>query len=51
MKENDSFLNVGAEAAEIKGIINKYAKSVDDADTDLASEIWSNTNLTSNIVL
>jgi ketosteroid isomerase-like protein len=26
---------------EIKGMIAKYAKSVDEADTDLASQIWS----------
>ena len=29
-----------AESEEIKGLIAKYAKSIDDADTNIASQIW-----------
>jgi len=32
-----------ADVAEINGLIAKYAKAVDDADTTLVSQIWSNT--------
>lgn len=31
----------GAESDEIKGMIAKYAKSIDEANTTLASQIWS----------
>ncbi len=35
--------DVEAEIEKIQGIIKKYEKAVDDADTKLASEIWSQT--------
>lgn len=45
-KENDSItkglaISDGADASEqIKGLITKYARSVDEADTTLASQVW-----------
>lgn len=33
-------LGTGGDSAEIRQLIEKYAKSVDDADTSLAAEVW-----------
>ena len=44
MKETETSSNVDAEMAEIKGIIHKYAQSIDGADTNLASQIWATGN-------
>jgi ketosteroid isomerase-like protein len=35
--------DTSADAGEIRGLIAKYAQAVDDADTALVSQIWSNT--------
>ena len=37
-----SSTDASADAAAIHGLIEKYAKSVDDADTTLAAEVWWN---------
>lgn len=39
---NKSKIDVDAAVEQIKSIIDKYAQSIDGADTDLASQIWSN---------
>jgi Xaa-Pro aminopeptidase len=38
--ENSQAQNNGAESEAIRSLIAKYAKSIDDADTALAAEVW-----------
>jgi Xaa-Pro aminopeptidase len=39
-RETNSLVETSADSAVIRGLIEKYAKSVDDADTALAAEVW-----------
>ena len=42
MQNSNGLVDFDAAVTEIKSIIDRYAKSIDSADTDLASRIWSN---------
>lgn len=42
MKKNEKPLTVDGDITEIKDTVDKYAQSIDYADTNLASQIWSN---------
>lgn len=42
-RQNEETQDRKVQAEEIKGLITKYAQSIDDANATLASEIWSNT--------
>ncbi len=44
MNKSESHFDVDPAVAEIKSIIDKYAQSVDDVDTELAAQIWSNSD-------
>ena len=44
MNKRKSYFDTDAAIVAIKGIIDKYAQSIDGADTDLASQIWSHGN-------
>jgi ketosteroid isomerase-like protein len=39
-RENNSSAETSADSSAIRGLIDKYAKSIDGADTTLAAEIW-----------
>ncbi len=44
MNKSKSHLDIDPAVAEIKSIIDKYAQSVNDVDTELAAQIWSNSD-------